>query len=116
VGLVNSEMNYFLERGYFVSTLTGGEVTAAVTLPKRAPDAQPLRPVLFDVRLGVPVPIRQEGAQVVFTTWIPLAQPAAFALALDGTVRLFGDGTPTGDGPDVIAERTRTYTGNGTLA
>ena len=115
VGLVNSEMNYFLERGYFISILTGGQVTTAVALPAPA-EGSPLQAVVFDARLGVPVPSRREGGRIVFDTWVPLAQPAAFAVAPGGEVRLFGPGKPSGDGPEVVAERTRLYAGTETPA
>ena len=117
VGLVNSEMNYFLERGYFVSTLTGGEATVAV-VPELADGQQavPKDAVVFDARLLVPVPATIQGKTVTFTAYVPLAQPAGFAIAPTGKVRLFGEAKVTGDAPDAIAARTAKYAGGKKLA
>jgi hypothetical protein len=106
LGLVNTEMNYHVERGYFFCILTGGTVTTSVACG----DAQP---VIFDVRLRVPVPATIANGRADFRTWIPLAQPSAFAIAPTGRVRLFGPASPAGEGPESIAQRASTYADGG---
>jgi len=108
VGLSHTEGNYFWERGYFRCTLAGGEVTAAVAADA-PPAGSPRLPLVFDARLGVPVPGRFQGGRVTFTTWLPAARSAAFAISPDGNVRLFGEAHLTGEGPQAVAARTAQY-------
>jgi len=102
VGLTHTEGNYSTSRGYFRLTLTGAEVRTSV-----ATDAE--SPVVLDARLGVPVPSAVKEGRVEFTTWLPAAQSAAFAVAPTGGVRLFGEGRPTGAGPEELARATAQY-------
>ena len=129
VTFTNTQANYLWERGYFVSTLAGGRVTMAVLAEDRWEDA----PVVFDARLRVPVPARitegrikmqlvdrgytareakpahMEGRYLRFETWLPVAQPAGFAIATDGQVRLFGRSEPDSESPSAAYERTQEY-------
>ena len=104
VGLSHTEGNYFWERGYFISTLAGGEVQASVALNAPTGQGAPV-PVVFDARLEAPVPCALRGGRLEFSTWLPAAQSSAFAIAPDGKVRLFGRAQPSGDGPDAVAAR-----------
>jgi len=109
VGLSHTEGNYSSGRGFFRCTLSGCEVNASVAAAGAAP-------VVFDVRLRVPVPSTSRNGRVNFTAWLPMAQSAAFAVAPTGVVRLFGDGSPTGIGPDDVARETAEYDDGAKLA
>jgi hypothetical protein len=98
VGLLNTEGNYFWERGHFRSTLGGGEVTVSVALPAAAPAGDGTgKPVVFDARLHVPVPCTVKGGRAEFATWVPAAQGSLFAVAPTGAVRLFGEAAIPGE-------------------
>lgn len=129
VTLNNTQANYLWERGYFVSTLAGGWVTAAVL----AEEGWEEPPVVYDARLRVPVPARikegrmkmqlvdrgytareaepahMEGRYLLFETWLPVAHPAGFAIAANGKVRLFGRARPDSESPEAVFERTQDY-------
>lgn len=115
VGLLNTEGNYFWERGYFRSTLGGGQITVSVAVPAVEGD-KTFPPVAYDVRLGVPVPLTLRNGRGEFTTWLPAAQSSLIAVAPAGKVRLFGEATPHSESPAVVAQRTATYEENATLA
>jgi len=106
VGLSHTEGNYFTSRGFFRCTLTGAMITASV--------AAQGTPVVLDARWAVPVPAEAKDGRVTFRTWLPLMQCAAFAIAPDGNVRLFGSGptgggTPSGINPDDLAKTAAGY-------
>ncbi len=112
VGLAQTEGNYLWERGYFRSTLAGGYVTVELDLPGRA--VVPPETTVVDALLGVPVPwtVPHRDARpgvLQFETWLPAAQAAAFAIAPDGVVRLFGAAQPPGDSPESLARRVTGY-------
>jgi len=102
VGLAHTEGNYFWQRAYFRCMLSGAVVDASVAAPGVAP-------VVFDARLGVPVPSSVKDGRADFTTWVPMAQSAAFAVAPAGNVRLFGEGKPSGIGPAQLLPQTAEY-------
>lgn len=104
VCLAHTEANYFWQRGYFRSMLSGAEVTISV-----ASESDGEAPVVFDARLAVPVPSTLQDDRVHFQTWLPMAQSAAFAVAPNGHIRLFGEGQPSGIGPDALAHITAEY-------
>lgn len=115
VCLLNTEGNYFWDRGYFRSTLGGGTVTLSVQL-QALPPASNRPPVAVDARLKAPVPLVNRGDRWEFQAWLPAAQGQAFAIAPTGTVRLFGDAVPASEGPDAILQRTQGYEDGKTLA
>ena len=102
IGLCHTEGNYSTGRGYFRHTLIGARVTVSVAVEGDSP-------VAFDARLRVPVPWSSRQGERSFTAWVPLAQPAAFALAPAGNVRLFGPAKPTGIGSEELARITADY-------
>ncbi|OPZ26188.1 MAG: Beta-galactosidase trimerization domain protein [Lentisphaerae bacterium ADurb.BinA184] len=104
LGLSQSEANFMWETAHFHSTLAASRVTAAVALPAPA-EGQALAPVVWDVRLKVPVPATVRDGRATFETWLPVAQSAAFAVAPAGAIRLFGDDTPAGEPVAVVAAR-----------
>lgn len=108
--LANTQFNYMSHLGYFRSTLLGGFVTA------RARVADPRTAVVFDVRLGVPVPSRATKGTAQFKAWVPTGQSAVFAVAPQGKVRLFGAGKPTGIGPEQLRKSVASYAEGAKLA
>jgi len=100
VGLAHTEGNYFWERAYQRCMLSGADVTASVAPPGEGS-------VVFDVRLGVPVPASPtKDNRLEFRTWLAMAQSAAFAVAPGGNVRLFGEPKVTGVPPEQLAGLT----------
>jgi len=114
VCLLNTEGNYFWQRGYFRSTLGGGRVTVSAAVGRRA--GAKAGPVVFDVRLRVPVPSTTRGRRAQFDTWVPTAQGSVFAVAPSGEVRLFGPATVRGDAPEAVAARVATYAAGEAMA
>jgi len=97
VGLAHTEGNYFWERALFRCMLSGAQIDASVEPPGDGS-------VVFDARLGVPVPSSLKDGRINFSTWLPMSQAAAFAVAPAGNVRLFGDANPTGISPEEAAK------------
>ena len=111
---LNTEANYFWERGYFRSTMGGGKTVISVALPSVAQMSNNV-PLAWDIRLGVPVPLARKGDRWELATWLPAAQGRVFAVAPAGSVRLFGSPAPRGEGPAVLFSRTASLTGAATL-
>ena len=97
IGLAHTEGNYFWERALFRCMLSGARIEASVEPPGDGS-------LVFDARLGVPVPSSLKDGRIDFSTWLPMSQAAAFAVAPGGNVRLFGNATPTGISPEEAAQ------------
>jgi len=100
--LMNTEMNYLIERGYMQSFVT----SARVTVQARAPNAKRL----VDVGLNVPVPFTQSGETITFAAWTPMSQGKVFAVSPSDTVRLFGTPRVAGVQADELEKRCAEYT------
>ncbi len=115
VGLANTVGNFMWERGYFVSTLAGGEVDVELNLPALGPSEAEAEdaaaPVVYHARLSAPAPLFRDRKtkRLRFRTWIPDAQSDAFVVAPTGQVRLYGEAAPDAEGPDTVAERVAGY-------
>jgi hypothetical protein len=100
--VMNTEMNYLLERGYMQAFVTA----ARNEVQTRAPNTKRL----VDVGLDVAVPFAQSGDTITFTTWTPLSQGKMFAASPSETVRLFGNPRLAGVQPDELETRCTEYT------
>lgn len=129
VGMINTESNFMWERGYFVSTLGGGSVSASIDWSAYAPepaqerdpkknDPKPARSpaVVWDVLADAPVPCAVTDNRLKFTTWIPTAQSSGFAIAPDGAVRLFGTQAIDGVSPDALKKQVEAMANERALA